>query len=107
MLRLSKKLSKKTYILSAKYGVLELSDVIDPYDLTLSNFSKNEKRDWKKMVLEKAKKKKISFENCAFLTGKNYSLGIDGFYPLDGFKGMGYKIKEANRILNSNRKRLF
>src|SRR4051812_35889898 len=40
------RLAKRTYILSAKYGVLALDDVMDPYDRTLKNMSVAERGTW-------------------------------------------------------------
>ncbi len=34
----------KIFVLSAKYGLLELDDVISPYDLTLNKMSKQDKK---------------------------------------------------------------
>ena len=36
------------YILSAKYGLLEPEDVICPYEMTLNNFSLEQKKEWAK-----------------------------------------------------------
>jgi hypothetical protein len=39
------------FVLSAKYGLLQPDDVIDPYDLTLKKMGVNARRAWAKMVL--------------------------------------------------------
>lgn len=36
----------KIYILSAKYGVLDPETIIENYDLTLSNFSVKDRKEW-------------------------------------------------------------
>lgn len=36
----------KIFILSAKYGVLELKDIIEPYEVTLNKLNKQEKKKW-------------------------------------------------------------
>lgn len=107
-LKLAKKISHRVYILSAKYGLLRLGDVIEPYELTLNKFKKKDLEDWKKSVLKDIKNLKGEY---VFLCGNKYSLGLKGEYPLDGFGGMGHKMKEAKRLLSSfekdKRKKLF
>lgn len=41
----------KVCILSAKYGLVEESDVIAPYDLTLADLPEHRQRDWANYVL--------------------------------------------------------
>jgi len=41
----------KTYILSAKYGLISLNDSIEPYDKTLNNMKIDEKKEWAEGVL--------------------------------------------------------
>ncbi len=38
--------SRKTYILSAKHGMLSCDDVIDPYDVTLKTLPRSERATW-------------------------------------------------------------
>ena len=40
----------KVFILSAKYGLLELNERIETYEMTLNNFSKDKKVVWSKKV---------------------------------------------------------
>lgn len=40
----------RTYILSAKHGVLSLSDVIDPYELSIKDLTAKEKIQWAEIV---------------------------------------------------------
>ena len=47
----------KILILSAKYHVLEETDVIEPYDLTLNKMSTAEKRTWAEEVLKQLSSK--------------------------------------------------
>lgn len=62
------------YILSAKYGLLELTDVIAPYNKTLKTMTKAEITQWSNLVYSQMKDKKIDFnEKAVFLTGKIYS----------------------------------
>lgn len=36
----------KVFILSAKYGLLDLDDIIEPYDLTLNTMNKKQRKQW-------------------------------------------------------------
>ena len=63
----------KIYILSAKHYLLELDDVIDPYNITLKDFSVDERKSWTKKVIKIMKEKHINFnEKCYFLCGEEY-----------------------------------
>ena len=63
----------KIYILSAKYGLLKLDEVINPYELTLNIMNESEKKKWAYKVYFQMKKHGINFnEEAVFLTGKNY-----------------------------------
>ena len=63
----------KIFILSAKYGVLELKDMVEPYEVTLNKLSKQEKKKWAYSCLMQLKNKNVDFnEQCIFLCGKNY-----------------------------------
>ena len=63
----------KIYILSAKYGLLRLDDVINPYELTLNTMNESEKKKWAYKVYLQMKECGLNFdEEAIFLTGKNY-----------------------------------
>ena len=38
---------RKVYILSAKYGLLELDDQIEPYNQTLNKMNEEKKKEWR------------------------------------------------------------
>ena len=62
-----------TYILSAKYGLLKLNDVIEPYDVTLNTMKTYEKKKWAEMVLDQLKEvEDIENTKFIFLAGSNY-----------------------------------
>lgn len=64
---------RKIYILSAKYKLLELEDIISPYELTLNEMSKKQQKKWAYDVYLQLKEKGQSFEEEAiFLCGDNY-----------------------------------
>jgi hypothetical protein len=61
------------FILSAKYGLLNLEEVIDPYDQTLNTMTTQDAREWAKGVLEKLSlKTDINQTTFTFLAGEKY-----------------------------------
>lgn len=69
----SKIISEKTFILSAKYGLIEENEIIDNYDLTLNNQSIDYIKDWSNKVFNQLSQK-VCFDNLeiVFLAGNNY-----------------------------------
>ena len=64
---------RKIYILSAKHGLLELNDIISPYNLTLNKMTSKERKLWADKVIKQCEAKNIDFsEKAVFLCGKNY-----------------------------------
>lgn len=61
------------YILSAKYGLLDLETEIEPYDLTLNNMSVSEIKAWAKEVLAQlSAKTNLQQDHFIFLAGAKY-----------------------------------
>jgi cytoplasmic iron level regulating protein YaaA (DUF328/UPF0246 family) len=61
------------FILSAKYGLLNLSDKIEPYDKTLNTMKVKEIKEWSNMVLKQMENKvNLKSDEIIFLAGKNY-----------------------------------
>jgi hypothetical protein len=61
------------YILSAKYGLVDLDMELEPYDLTLNNLSSREVRDWAARVLgQLAQKADLHSDKFVFLAGHAY-----------------------------------
>lgn len=73
-LRYAEKLNPDSvYILSAKYGLLNLEQEIDPYEQTLNNMGANEVKRWANQVIEQIKKICVIKETeFVFLTGEKY-----------------------------------
>lgn len=104
----------KIFILSAKYGLLELNDVISPYDLTLNKMSKQDKKSWSAKVYQQLKNKNIDFDQkTIFLTCKNYNQFLkqkfkNHIIPFKNIGGMGLQIqfikKEIQRSFKFNEK---
>ena len=63
----------KIFILSAKYGLLRLNEIIEPYDMTLNKMHSNEKKERANFVLNQLKKStEIEHDEFIFLAGNNY-----------------------------------
>ena len=84
------------YILSAKYGVLPLNKVINPYNKTLNTMSKDEINEWANMVITQLQELHITPDMpVTFICGKNYYQPLTNYFtnittPLpEG--GMGYQ----------------
>ncbi len=70
----ARKLNPDTiFILSAKYGLLALETVIDPYNLTLNTMGAAENRIWAKKVLQQlGKVADLKQDHFIFLAGEKY-----------------------------------
>ena len=63
----------KIFILSAKYGLLELEQEIEPYNLTLNSLKDNEIKIWAEKVLEQLRKEAdLENDEFIFLAGEKY-----------------------------------
>ncbi|UOD34841.1 hypothetical protein DSN97_00450 [Deferribacteraceae bacterium V6Fe1] len=64
---------KNIFILSAKYGLIDLDEEIVPYDVTLNNLSAHERKNWARKVIEQLREY-CDLENDHFviLAGKKY-----------------------------------
>jgi hypothetical protein len=64
---------KNIFILSAKYGLLRLDEMIEPYEQTLSNMKSADKRLWAQGVLAELRKHcDLDADNFVFLAGAPY-----------------------------------
>tara|TARA_B100001971_G_scaffold203128_1_gene217644 strand:+ start:1767 stop:2183 length:417 start_codon:yes stop_codon:yes gene_type:complete len=85
------------FILSAEYGLLERSQVIDPYEKTLRTMKKKEREIWADTVMtELIKKSDVKCDNFIFLAGKMYRenlvTGVKNYsVPMEGL-GMGEQL---------------
>ena len=73
-LRYAEKLNPDgVYILSAKYGLLNLEQDIDPYEQTLNNMRADEVKRWANQVIDQIKKICVIEETeFVFLAGEKY-----------------------------------
>jgi cytoplasmic iron level regulating protein YaaA (DUF328/UPF0246 family) len=63
----------RIFILSAKYGLLNINEKIEPYNETLNDKNQKEKREWANNVINQLMKEgNINNDRFIFLAGKNY-----------------------------------
>ena len=64
----------RIYILSALYGLLELSDVVAPYEKTLNSMKEFEIKQWSEKVVDQIIQKGLDLktDQFIFLAGNNY-----------------------------------
>lgn len=92
----------KIFILSAKYGLLNLDDEINPYNETLNKMKTNQIKAWSKNVLESLKKETdLENDEYIFLAGKNYRRYLIPYMkhfkiPLEGLT-IGKQLKFLNK----------
>lgn len=88
----------KIFILSAKYGLVDLNKEIEPYNQTLNKMSKAEIIDWSKQVLSYLRKEtNLEKDEFIFLAGERYRKYLlpeikNYKIPLKGF-GIGKQLK--------------
>ncbi len=97
----------KVFILSAKYGVLDLEEEIKNYEMTLNDFSKVQKVEWSVMVYNQLENKIDDSDNLYFYVGNNYRehllplLSNNCFVPLEG-KGIGEQLQYFKNNTETN-----
>lgn len=90
------------YILSAKYGLLDLETVVDPYNLTLNTMSVGENRRWASLVLQQLSQvADLKQDHFIFLAGNNYRknlLPLLSSYeiPMEGL-GIGRQLQYLSK----------
>jgi hypothetical protein len=62
----------RSYILSAKHGVLALSDIIDPYELSIKELAADEKRKWVDTVDQKIRELVTKRDTVHLVCGREY-----------------------------------
>ena len=61
------------FILSAKHWLVELDDIISPYELTLNDMSSAERKTWAETVLRQlAKRADLHKDHFTLLAGQKY-----------------------------------
>ena len=84
---------EQVYILSAKYGLVSLTQIISPYEQTLNAMSKLEREAWGRKVAAQLQQAGLFDSNeLWFFTGARYHEFFDGHKPLAGLS-LGYQLK--------------
>ncbi len=64
---------RKVFILSAKYGLVQLDDEIEPYDVTLNNMSAHERKKWAAKVISQLREhSNLESDHFVILAGEKY-----------------------------------
>jgi hypothetical protein len=93
------------YILSAKFGLLDLDQIISPYEMTLNTMTVIEKKAWSKRVLDSLfQKTDLKSDLFIFLAGMNYRKYLlpelkHYEVPLQGLS-FGEQLRELKRRLS-------
>lgn len=107
---LSKKYKADIYILSAKYGLLDMDKIINPYNFTLNNVNERYKKNWSYRVIKELDKKIKKTDKVIFLAGKSYNKYLKMYYknnlePLEGLR-IGEKMKKLNKLIKEEKERI-
>ena len=65
-------IARRTYILSAKHGLLNLEDTIDPYELSIKSLNRSEKIDWASRVGGRLRQLVKAKDTVHLLAGREY-----------------------------------
>ena len=68
----------RIFVLSAKYGVVALDQMVESYDLKLSDLSREELLKWKRRVLQFVRREAEKGFSIEFVCGRVYSDGLPG-----------------------------
>jgi len=93
------------FILSAKYGLLDLDTEIEPYDITLNKMTSAQRKEWANEVVVQLKEKTdVNDDHFIFLAGQNYRENLTSHIkhreiPMEGL-GIGKQLQFLKRFLN-------
>lgn len=88
------------YILSAKYGLLHLDDLIAPYNLTLNEMSTVEARGWaSKVIMQLKQVADLENDEVTFLAGDKYRRYLVEHIKHCRIPMMGMKIGEQKSFM--------
>jgi hypothetical protein len=99
----------KIFILSAKYGLLDLEQEIEPYDKTLNKMTSREVEEWSNGVISQLNNKvDLKKDEFIFLAGNNYRKYLVPQIPNNKIplKGLSYgrQLKYLKENVNNERK---
>lgn len=91
------------YVLSAKYGLLELEREIDPYEQTLNNMRSSEIKEWANSVLQQIRSvASLEEAEFIFLAGDKYRKYLlphikNAVVPLEGLR-IGEQLQRLKEL---------
>ncbi len=68
----ARSIARRTYILSAKHGLLNLDDIIDPYELSIKALSTRERAEWALKVGDRLQQVVTAKDTVHLLAGSDY-----------------------------------
>jgi len=99
--------SEYIFILSAKYGLVELEKVIEPYDVTLNTMPASEIRKWaNRVIAQLSEKVDLQNDKFIFLAGdkyRKYLLPHINHYeiPLKGLR-IGEQLQRLTQLIEAS-----
>jgi len=99
----------KIFILSAKYGLLNLKQEIEPYNSTLNSMKDEEVEAWAERILEQLRQEaNLQEDEFIFLAGENYRKHLvpeikNYKIPLQGL-GIGKQLKFLKESLKNEQR---
>lgn len=89
----------RIFVLSAKHGVLKLSQRIGSYNVKITDLTKDERSEWTSKVLRVMMRLPQPIVLCC---GENYSKGLPGIRLLPSrLKGIGYQVQYLQSLLKN------
>lgn len=101
----AKKHTDKVYILSAKYGLVAEDQILEPYDQTLNEMSRQQQLSWANIVLRDLRKEcDLVSDSFILLAGNTYCRDLvqhlpNHSLPLDGLR-MGERMAHLKRLID-------
>jgi hypothetical protein len=105
---LAEQAADRWYILSAKYGIVDPKDQIDPYDASLNTMSKSERLHWQCMVNSCIGQYVSTGDTVIIIAGQKYrerlvpyliDMGCKVNIPLQG-KSIGRQLRCLNSLIS-------
>ncbi len=83
---LAEKKSDAWFILSARYGLVKPSQVIAPYELTLSTMPKRERAEWAEKLMRQLEEEISPGDKVTILAGRRYWEGLVPVLEASGYE---------------------
>ena len=96
---------RNIFILSAKYGVIHLNDIIIPYEKTLKNMNKHDCEEWNKKIYKQLRNSGINKEEKVIaICGKKYRQALLNYFdhvhvPTFMNNGIGIQMSYMKKIM--------